>query len=95
MGLRRKTQMVIGLVLLGLMAAIYAVTRRTLLVQFSRLEEEQTRQHLDRVSNAINNELDLLNGSARDDSMWDEAYQFVQHPTADWGERNFGEDTYL
>jgi PAS domain S-box-containing protein len=95
LGLRRKTQVVIGLVLLGLMAAIYAVTRRTLLVQFSRLEEEQTRQHLDRVSNAINNELDLLNGSARDDSMWDEAYQFVQHPTPEWGERNFGEETYM
>ena len=69
MGLRRKTQIVTGLVLLGLLVALYAVTRRTLLVQFSRLEEEQTRQNLDRVSNAINNELDLLDGSARDDSM--------------------------
>jgi PAS domain S-box-containing protein len=94
LGLRRKTQIIIGLVLLGLLAALYAVTRRTLLVQFSELEEEQTRQNLDRVSNAISNELDLLNGSARDDSMWDEAYNFVQHPTADWGEKNFGEDSY-
>jgi PAS domain S-box-containing protein len=94
LGLRRKTQIIIGLVLLGLLAALYAVTRRTLLVEFSELEEEQTRQYLDQVSNAINNELDLLNGSARDDSMWDEAYNFVQHPTPDWGEKNFGEDTY-
>ena len=95
MGLRRKTQIIIGLVLLGLLTALYAVTSRTLMVQFSRLEEEQTRQNVDRVSNAIANELDLLNGSARDDSMWDEAYEFVQHPTAEWGEKNFGEDTYL
>ena len=95
MGLRRKTQIITGVVLLGLLVVLYAVTRRTLLVQFSHLEEQQTRQNLDRVSNAISNELDLLNGSARDDSMWDEAYDFVQHPRPDWGEKNFGEDTYL
>ena len=94
LGLRQKTQIIIGIVLLGLLAALYAVTRRTLLVQFSELEEKQTRQNLNRISNAINNELDLLNGSARDDSMWNEAYDFVQHPSADWGEKNFGEDTY-
>jgi PAS domain S-box-containing protein len=94
LGLRRKTQLITGLVLLALLAALYAITRRTLMVQFAQLEEEQTRQNLDRVSNAINNELDLLNGSARDDSMWDEAYGFVQHPRPGWGERNFAEDTY-
>src|ERR1700751_2864157 len=82
------------MVLLGLLAVVYAVTRRTLLVQFSELEKEQTRQNLDRVSNAISNELDLLNGTARDDSMWDEAYDFVQHPRPDWGEKNFGDGTY-
>jgi len=94
-GLRRKTQIVTGLVLLGLLAALYAVTRRTLLVQFSRLEEEQTRQNLDRISNAINNELDLLDGSARDDSMWDEAYNYVQHPQPGWGENTFNDDSYV
>ena len=94
MGLRRKTQIITGFVLLGLLAVVYTVTRRTLLVQFSELEEEQTRQNLDWVSNAIGNELDLLNGSARDDSMWDEAYDFVQNPRPGWGEKNFGEDTY-
>jgi PAS domain S-box-containing protein len=95
LGLRRKTQIVTGLVLLGLLAALYAVTRRTLLVQFSRLEEEQTRQNLDRISNAINNELDLLDGSARDDSMWDEAYNYVQHPQPGWGENTFNDDSYV
>jgi PAS domain S-box-containing protein len=94
LGLRRKTQIITGFVLLGLLAVVYTVTRRTLLVQFSELEEEQTRQNLDWVSNAIGNELDLLNGSARDDSMWDEAYDFVQNPRPGWGEKNFGEDTY-
>jgi PAS domain S-box-containing protein len=94
LGLRKKTQLITTLVLLGLLAGLYAITRRTLLVQFSRLEEEQTRQHLDRVSGAIKNEFDLLNGSARDDSMWDDAYNFVQHPDPDWGDNNFSEDTY-
>ena len=95
MGLRWKTQIVTGLVLLGLLAALYAVTRRTLLVQFSRLEEEQTRQNLDRISNAINNELDLLDGSARDDSIWDEAYNYVQHPQPGWGENSFNDDSFV
>jgi len=96
-GLRRKTQIIIGFVLLGLLLVLYAVTRNTLLVQFSRLEEQQTRQSVDRVSNALANELDLLNGSARDDSMWDEARDFVRHPQPGWGENAFGVDafTYL
>jgi PAS domain S-box-containing protein len=94
LGLRRKTQIIAGLVLFGLLAVLYALTRRTLLVQFAQLEEQQTREGLDRVSNAISNELDLLDGSARDDSMWDEAYNYVQRPQPGWGENAFGDDSY-
>ena len=93
MGLRAKIQVVVALVLAGMMAALYVLTRHTLLAEFSQLEQQQTRQHLERLKTGLATELDLLNASARDDAMWDEAYEFVQHPKAGWAESNFGEGT--
>jgi len=91
--LRGKTLLVLGTTLIALWGALYFVSRGALLRRFAILEEQEIRQDLDRVSNAISNELDLLNTVTRDDSQWDEAYQFVQHPRPSWGENNFSDDT--
>ena len=93
MPLRRKTLLIVGLTLFGLCAALYFIARATILHRFADVEDKEVRQNLDRVSNAITNEFDLLSTVARDDSQWDEAYQFVQHPTPGWGERNFPPST--
>ena len=93
MGLRAKIQVVVALVLTSTLAALYVVTRHTLLVEFSQLEQQQTRQHLDRLKTGLATELDLLSVTARDDAMWDEAYEFVQSPRPGWAESNFGEGT--
>jgi len=92
-GLRAKIQVVVSVVLAGTLVALYFLTRHTLLVQFSRLEQQQTREHLDRLKTGLATELDLMSVNARDDAMWDEAYEFVQHPRPGWGESNFGEGT--
>ncbi len=93
MGLRAKIQVVVALVLTATLAALYVLTRHTLLVEFSQLEQQQTRQHLDRLKTGLATELDLLSVTARDDAMWDEAYEFVQRPRPGWAESNFGEGT--
>ena len=95
MSLRRKTLLIAGLTLVGLCAALYVIARVTILQRFADVEDKEVRQNLDRVSNAITNEFDLLNTVARDDSQWDEAYRFLQRPTPGWGERNFPESTML
>ena len=93
MSLRRKTLFVFGLTLVGLCAALYVIARATILSRFADIEDAQVRQNLDRVSNAITNEFDLLSALTRDDSQWDEAYRFVQHPNRTWGETNFPDST--
>ncbi|HEX6503151.1 MAG TPA: PAS domain S-box protein [Terriglobales bacterium] len=85
--------MVLGLTLVGLCAALYMIARATILSRFADIENEEVRQNLDRVSNAITNEYDLLSTLTRDDSQWDEAYRFVQHPDRTWGETNFPNST--
>ena len=85
--------MVLGLTLVGLCAALYVIARATILSRFAEVENAEVRQNLDRVSNAITNEFDLLSTLTRDDSQWDEAYHFVQHPNRSWGETNFPDST--
>ncbi len=93
LSLRRKTLLILGLTLVGLCAALYVIARATILSRFAEVEDAEVRQNLDRVSNAITNEFDLLSTLTRDDSQWDEAYHFVQHPNAGWGETNFPDST--
>ncbi|HVO62153.1 MAG TPA: PAS domain S-box protein [Terriglobales bacterium] len=85
--------MILGLTLVGLCAALYVIARATILSRFGDVEDAEVRQNLDRVSNAITNEFDLLSTLTRDDSQWDEAYHFVQHPNRTWGETNFPDST--
>ena len=93
MGLRAKIQIVVAMALAVSTVGLYFLTRHTLLLQFSQLEQEQTREHLDRLKTRVATELDLMSVTARDDAMWDEAYEFVQHPKPGWAESNFGEGT--
>ena len=93
MSLRGKTLLIVATTLIGLCVALYLIARGMVGRRFAYLEQQEMRQNLDRVSNALTNELDLLDTVARDDSQWDEAYQFVQHPKPKWGDANFSSET--
>ncbi len=93
MTLRRKTLLVVGFTLAGLCAALYVIARATILHRFAAVEDKDVRQNLDRVSNALSNEFDLLSTVTRDYSEWDEAYQFAHQPTGHWAETNLSEST--
>ncbi|MBV9480643.1 MAG: PAS domain S-box protein [Acidobacteria bacterium] len=93
MSLRRKTLFILGATLVGLCTGLYVIARSTILSRIADAEQTEVRQNLERVSNAITNEYDLLSTAARDDSQWDEAYRFVQHPNPPWADRNFPDST--
>ena len=95
MSLRRKTLLIVVMTLMGLCAAIYVIARNTVLARFVQLEDKEMRQDVDRVSHTLANEYDLLTTITRDDSQWDEAHQFVSHPTPQWGDINFPDSTLL
>jgi signal transduction histidine kinase/sensor domain CHASE-containing protein/ActR/RegA family two-component response regulator len=89
MTLRQKTLAIVGATLVGLMAAFFVLTRMTLLRRFREYEHQQTRQQVQRVSTALQSEIDQLNTIVHDEGVWDDAYHFVQHPNRQFLESNF------
>ena len=75
--LRKKTLLFIGLTLVGLVAALYTVSRLVLLRSYAALEEQDTRQNLDRAVSALNDDLLSLDRTASDYSAWDQTYAFI------------------
>lgn len=80
MTLRRKTLVIIGATLFGLLLAFFVLTRFTLLRSFADYENHQTRQQVERASTALDNEITQLGTIARDNGIWDAAYDFIQRP---------------
>jgi signal transduction histidine kinase len=81
--LRWKTVLIVTVTLVSLLAIIYLALRIFLLSSFIRLEQQTIQTDLERVGNAIADdlmELDILNASY---AVWDDTYAFVvdQNPT--------------
>ena len=89
MTLHRKTLVIIGATLLGLLVAFFFLTRFTLLRRFADHENQQARQQVQRASTALDNEIAQLNTISVDDASWDAAYDFVQQPNASFLNSNF------
>lgn len=89
MTLRRKTLVIIGATLLGLLITFFVLTRVTLLRRLREYEAQQTRREVQRASTALETEISQLDTIVRDDAVWDEAYEFVQHPNRKFLESNF------
>jgi signal transduction histidine kinase/sensor domain CHASE-containing protein/CheY-like chemotaxis protein len=87
--LRRKTLLIIGATLFGLLVAFFFLARFTLLRRFADYENQQTRQQVERASTALDNEIAQLGTIARDNAVWDSAYDFVQHPNPLFLRSNF------
>ena len=95
MTLRRKTLFVLGLALAAIAPAIYGIFRYTMLRSFRALEEYEMRQNMQRASRALEGELSALNTIARYDSMWDDAYKYVQQPNPEFIEATFSDDSHF
>jgi len=78
MSLRKKTLIIISLTFLGLMVTLYFASRLILLGSFAQLEQQNMRQHVARVLNALSDELTALNITAGDWAAWDETYAFAE-----------------
>jgi two-component sensor histidine kinase/sensor domain CHASE-containing protein len=76
--MRRLILLVIGGTLLVMMIIILTVARSLLLDSFARLERRYVEADVQRVANALSEELDSLGGTTNDWAMWDDTYAFVQ-----------------
>ena len=77
MNLRKKTLIVIGLFLVGLILILYAASELQLKSSFSELEERNAKVDVERALNAISNELTSLGDLANFWAARDDVYAFV------------------
>lgn len=88
MTLRTRTLALIGVTLAALVGLLYGVSRqivhggfrqveRDLFEGFGRIEDEDARRNVQRVTDALASQLENLSVKASDWAMWDDTYQFV------------------
>jgi len=89
MGLRGK---IIGLffICFGLMAILAMTILRNNLAQgFLAIEHRQATDQMQQLKHSLDNELERLNQVAYDWADWDDTYNFVQHPSAEFARHQF------
>ncbi|HEY9631598.1 MAG TPA: CHASE4 domain-containing protein [Coleofasciculaceae cyanobacterium] len=77
MTLRQKTFLVMGITLLGLLLALSLVLSNIWSMGFERLEIQQTRRDVERIVDALADNLVELESLVGDWSPWDETYNFI------------------
>jgi sensor domain CHASE-containing protein/GAF domain-containing protein len=95
MTLRKGTLIRISITIIGLIAVLFATSRTILLRSFSQLERQNSYQNIERVMNALSDDLDKLNITAADWAHWDDTVEFVEGDYADYVEANLGDLTLV
>ena len=94
MTLRRKTFIIIGITLIGLLGVLYLTSSSVLLKGYRDLEQQTTSQNLQRVQAALTEEINNLSVQTNDYAQWDDTYNFLQTHNEDYTLTNFTIDTY-
>ncbi len=83
MTVRRKTLLIIGVTCLGLVTVLYAASRSFLLGGFIKLEQASARENMQRVLNALDDDVDGFRRFTRDRSASDQTYDAIIRPTTE------------
>lgn len=79
MTLRQKTLLIIGVTLVSLVGVLYSASSTILLRGFAQVEQQETRENVKRVQEALANDLAQLNITTRDWAEWNETYTFIEN----------------
>ncbi|WPD21801.1 MAG: diguanylate cyclase [Candidatus Electrothrix scaldis] len=92
--LRRKIGVILALVAVCYGAASYLMHRKTLYPAFVELEYEEAKKDINRITDAISNELNHLDMICRDWAVWDDTYRFVEDGNTEYIESNLPVSTF-
>jgi PAS domain S-box-containing protein len=92
--LRRKTLLIIGVMLAGLIALLYAASSAILLGGFATVEERDTHQDVQRALDALSNEIADLDSVTRDYASWDDTYAFIEDANETYPKVNLVDTTF-
>lgn len=93
MNRKQKTLFVITVGLLGILLLLLLSARFIVLTSYRAIEKASAKEHLQRVVNAIDNELDSMASSTGDYAAWDDTYRFMQDGNAEFIKSNLAEDS--
>ena len=93
MTLRQKTLLIIGVTLLCLLIMLYISLSAIWLNGFAKIESQRIHQNVERVTQALANDLSELNTTAGDWSAWDETYAFVEDVNESYIQANINDPT--
>lgn len=79
MQLHKKTMLIIGVTLIGLILLLYMASQFILIGSFTRLEEQDTQKNIERAKDALLDDVKRLDSVAGDWAAWDDTYNFVQN----------------
>ena len=94
MKLRTKTLLANGVLLAGLLAALRAASSQIVFEGFGKVEQRLTRRNVDRVRDALGQELAGLDRTLRDWSAWDDTYEFIEDENEAYVTANLVEDCF-
>ena len=92
MTVRRKTLLIVAITCLGLVTVLYAASRSLLLGGFIKLEQASARENVQRVLNALDQNLSLMDRFNYNRSASDETHSSMSHPTPKFIGSMFGPD---
>jgi signal transduction histidine kinase len=78
MKLENKTLLWVGLTFIFLFGLFYVVSRELVLRRFASLEQQDTRQHIERAVSAFEDDLATLSRTTSDYAAWDQTVEFVE-----------------
>lgn len=95
MTLRKKTLLITGITLLGLIAASYVISSSILLRGFGHLELQSVRRNLLRAVAGMDERIAELSRTASDWAAWDDMYAFAADGNSDFIKTNLLDNVFL
>ncbi len=94
MTLRKKTLLVIGVTILCSLVMLYAAATIVLTSGFITIEEQNTRQDVERALAALSDELNTMSSMTRDYASWDDTYAFIEDANDEYAQVNLVDETF-
>jgi sensor domain CHASE-containing protein len=95
MSLRTKTLAFVSLAIIAQMIILYLTSRVLLLNSFAHVEEQATRQDVERALSAISQQVDELDTTVYDWASWDDTYEFMGDHDPQYEMSNLLDETFV
>src|SRR5659263_590011 len=95
MTLRKKTLIVMVATLICLILFLYVSSSVIVMNGFTQVEKQDTQKNVQRVQEALSDELSVLNGVVGDWAAWNETYNFVNGENPNFIKEQIADRTFI